>query len=218
MRPILPNSPKVMIDVNGRPFLSYLIELLKDNDVKDIVIAVGFLADNIRDYFGNGKNFGVKIEYSETHMPQGTGGEIKLASPYLRDTFFVVNGDTYLPEDYKKIFDVHKQKKAPVTMMITRQPEGKQGGLISLYPNGFVRSITSGVTKGKSDWINAGLYLLEKKFVKNIPSDKRVSLENDILAKFFRDRTVFAYKSQRSFLEVGTPETYQEVVKYLKRV
>jgi len=105
LRPLTKTIPKPMLEFGGKPFLEYLIEYYKKNDIKDFILAVGYLKEQIVEYFGNGKKFGVNIKYSFEEKPLGTGGAVYNAKKYLKGNFIVVNGDTFTdfePKDLLK--------------------------------------------------------------------------------------------------------------------
>jgi len=118
MRPITEKIPKALIEVNGKPFVQHQIELFKKNGITDIVICIGYKGQQIIDYFGYGSRFGVKIQYSdEGENLMGTAGALKKAENLLEDTFFVINGDSYLTIDYSAVMEHFNQqnKSALVT-------------------------------------------------------------------------------------------------------
>ena len=103
LRPITDSVPKAMVPINNRPFLEYQIKKLREFGITNIVMSLGFLSGVIRDHFGDGSKFGVNIEYSVEERFLGTGGALKLAERYLDSSFFIMNGDTYLPINYAQL-------------------------------------------------------------------------------------------------------------------
>ncbi|OGM02168.1 hypothetical protein A2115_01500 [Candidatus Woesebacteria bacterium GWA1_41_8] len=216
MRPLFLNTPKTMIDINGKPFLYYLLDHLRKNGIGEIVLGTGFLAGAIKNYFGKGEMFGVNVKYSEGHLPMGTAGEIKLAEPYLKDRFFVINGDTYMPENYQNVLEFHDKKKALATLVVSRPlGKGAVGGKVTFEKGGLVRDFEEQAAKDRPNWINSGLYRFEKEILKFIPKGKRISLENEIFPILANMKRLYAYKSKKNFVDVGTPESYIQAVKVL---
>src|SRR3989344_9142075 len=95
LQPVVRDVPKPMADVNGRPFLEYVINHLKKFGVKEIILATGHMHEKIESYFGDGSKFGVKIKYSVETQPLGTGGAVRLARLLIGERFLLVNGDTW---------------------------------------------------------------------------------------------------------------------------
>ena len=122
LKPLTEQIPKVMVAVNGKPFLLHLLELLKSWGVNDIVLCIGYLGRQVRDFFGGGGDLGIRIRYSEEgEWLLGTGGALKQAQNLLDDHFFVVNGDTCLPLDYRQVegsFIKHNKTKRDLTSLI----------------------------------------------------------------------------------------------------
>ena len=118
--------PKVMVSVNGRPFVLHLLELLKSQGCSDIILCIGYLAEQVKDFFGNGKRFGLSIQYSEERGElRGTGGALKQAQSLLDNYFLVINGDTYLPIDYTELarFFTRCGRKALVVVYDNKETE-----------------------------------------------------------------------------------------------
>ena len=99
LREVFHGRPKHLAPINGRPFLHYVIKLLRKNSLTDLVLAVGYLSSQIIDELGDGSRFGVSITYSIDRRPLGTAGSLKNAQKYLGTDFLTVNGDTYLAVD-----------------------------------------------------------------------------------------------------------------------
>jgi len=113
LRNIIPEKPKPMALICGKPFLEWQIKLLKKFDLIHLIFCIGYKGEMIKNYFGDGKKFGVYIEYAEEREPLGTGGALKNAKSYVvgEDKFVVMNGDTYLDLDFIDFLEFHNKKK-----------------------------------------------------------------------------------------------------------
>jgi D-glycero-D-manno-heptose 1,7-bisphosphate phosphatase/D-glycero-alpha-D-manno-heptose 1-phosphate guanylyltransferase len=118
LRPLTYQIPKVMVPVKGKPFLEYQLKLLKKNNLKDIVLCIGYLGDQIKNYFKNGENLGINILYSDGKTPLKTGGELKRARDLLEDEFLLLNGDTFLNIDYQDLISCFQREKKLATMVV----------------------------------------------------------------------------------------------------
>ena len=99
------DTAKSMLKIKDKPFLLYQIENLKKHSIEDIVLCVGYLSEQIENYFGNGKKFGVNIKYSyDKDKPLGPIGALKNAEDLLEDIFFIMYGDSYLNVEFNKIY------------------------------------------------------------------------------------------------------------------
>jgi NDP-sugar pyrophosphorylase family protein len=119
LRPLTERIPKALVEVVGRPFLEHQIELLKRNEITDIILCVGYLGEMIEQRYGNGDALGVRIRYSfDGARLLGTGGAIKKALPLLPDSFFVLYGDSYLPVDYQAVAAAFWKAGRPALMTV----------------------------------------------------------------------------------------------------
>ena len=118
LRPLTNNKPKPMVPLGGKPILVHVINWVKKNGIKEIVLCVSYLHKTIEDYFGDGKKFGVKIEYAISSKPLATAGQLKTAEKFIDDTFVCVYGDTILDFNLKNMVRRHKEKKSFITMSL----------------------------------------------------------------------------------------------------
>ena len=134
--------PKSMIDINGKPFLEYQINNLEKNGIKDIILCVGHLSEAIKDYFKDGKKFGVKVKYSyDGNKLLGPIGAVKNAEPLLEEIFFILYGDSYINVDYQKIYsDFINQNK--LGLMVVYRNEDKYDKSNLAVKNGMVIDFT----------------------------------------------------------------------------
>jgi len=124
LRPLTDTIPKPMIPINNKPVLEYIINLLKKNGIKDIAINTSHLPEKIREYFGDGKKFGVKITYSFEPEMLGTSGALNNFRHFFNtnEPFLVFYGDNITNIDLKKMLEFHKQKNAIATLALRKNP------------------------------------------------------------------------------------------------
>lgn len=212
LRPLTFDIPKVMIDVEGKPFLEYQLAVLKKWGFKEFIFLVGYKAEIIQKHFGNGSKWGVKIKYAFEKELLGTAGAIKNAENLVKGTgaFLVLNGDSIHSFDFNEFVEYHKKKGGLATMAICKLPDPSRSGLVKTDKEG---NIVSFIEKGKGppglNEINAGVYVFEQDFLKLIPTGRPVSLENEIfpliISKGFNG---FIYDGY--FIDVGTQESYAQ--------
>jgi NDP-sugar pyrophosphorylase family protein len=194
------NTPKPLVQVNGRPFIEWQIKYLKSQGFKDFLILVGYLGYMIKECLGNGNDLGVNLEYSTEFVPLGTGGALIHAKPLLREKFLLVFGDTLLPFDYSSILD----SEDPVMVVC----ENEQGDT-------SIRRDTV-TSYGKSgDYKCAGVFLLNKSTVRPFEV-RKYSFENDILVPLIKTRSVRCVVSDTQFIDMGTPSGLTHLEAYLK--
>jgi N-acetyl-alpha-D-muramate 1-phosphate uridylyltransferase len=213
--PLTQTMPKNMIEIRGKPFLSYQIELLKKNNIYDIVICVGFFAKQIVNYYGDGKNFGVNIRYvfEKPDNLLGTAGALKNAEQYLKDEFFVMYGDSYLPVDFRAIFKefVRWGKLGLMTVYKNANKFDKSNTSIA---NGLVTRYERLRKKSDLEYIDYGLLVLKKEVLKNIPSKKFVDLDF-IINHLIKEKELVANEVTQRFYEIGSFSGIKDFEKYL---
>lgn len=217
LRPLTDKIPKSMIRVENKPFLQHQIELLKENGVCDIVLCVGHLSDMIKDYFGDGRKFGVKIRYSdEGENPLGTGGALKKAEPLLADEFFLMYGDSYLLLDYGAIESYFKKFKGFCLLVVYKNHNLYDNSNIGIN-DGLVVSCDKVNPGGKLIHIDAGLSILRKEVLNQISSDKPSPLE-ELYQKIIAKRGMLAYEVNQRFYEIGSPQGLKEFENLIKSI
>lgn len=216
LREMIHGRPKPMAPIADRPFLEHLILYLKNNNIKDIVIAVGYLSDYIINYFNNGKKWGVNISYSIDNRPLGTAGTIKHAQHFFQQDFFVLNGDTFIDVDFNKLKDFHLQKKADATIAVTEEFHGR-GGLIKVgQDNQIVKFSEIRNKKPVKGFNNAGLYVFSPKVFNYLNKGERASLEKDLFPLLIKEKKkLYAYPIEK-YIDIGSPKYYLKAVKMLK--
>jgi len=121
LRPLTNGLPKPMVPVANKPIAEHIVQLLKRHDFRDVIFTLYYLPDAIRDYFGNGFDFGVKIGYSvEEGTPLGTAGCVKAIQDDLDSTFIVISGDSLTDVNLSAAVKFHKEKKSKATIVLKR--------------------------------------------------------------------------------------------------
>lgn len=212
LREIFHGRPKHLVPVAGHPFLQHLIGLLRRNEIRDQVIAVGYLSDHIIREIGDGRKFGVKVSYSIDDRPLGTAGTVKHAERFFDEDFFVVNGDTYLDINYQEVFSFHTENQADVTIVGTTAMTGK-GGLMQVSSrNKFIQFVTG--KEGSGLLVNAGVYVFDPNVLRLLRRGERASLERDFFPELVgRGRKILVFRTGKEFFDIGSPEGYKKVEK-----
>jgi len=191
LRPLTEKIPKPLIKIKNRPILEWIILNLKKNGIKEITLLVGYKADKIKEYFKDGKSYGLKINYFVEKEPLGTGGGIKLLAKNLKEDFIMLNGDNLADFDFKKMVKEHKENKADVTIALYYVSDASQFGVAELDKKRIMRFIEKpkGIKKGM---INAGAYIINPKVLEIMPEGKS-SIEYDCFEKICKQGKVFAF-------------------------
>ena len=201
--PLTENIPKSMILVNGKPFFEHQIELCKKNGVEEIIFCGGHLWEQVQDYFGDGKDFGVKIIYSIEIEKLDTGGAIKNALPYLAKDFFILYGDSYFTIDWQKAYRFYKNSQTKGLMVVYKN-DGQLGlpSQISLNKKSRIKEFTKQNFKPDMHYIEYGLNILSRAVVDQVQEKSfPISYYFDLLIK---ESQLSSYESKERFYEVGS--------------
>jgi NDP-sugar pyrophosphorylase family protein len=211
LRPLTYEIPKHMIPIKGRPILEYQIELLRKYDIRDIILSIGYLGSKIKDYFGDGSKFGVKITYVEEDDPHGTGGAIKMAAPLLDETFLILNGHNLVNIDLGSLYEFHKDRKAVVTIALkTKSDVGGFG--VAQMEGSRITDFSEKPKKSESNLVNAGVYVAEPSIMDFIGKGK-VSLEKDVFPEISSDKRLLGFPFSDQWFSIKTEKDYEEAIK-----
>lgn len=217
LKDALGDLPKPMAPIGGRPFLEYLLFLLKARGMKEFVFCIGDGGDKIRDHFASGDKFGVSIRYTVEKRLLGTGGAIKLAEPLVdSEDFFVVNGDTYLEADLRSVLRHHRNSGAAATIALVRKEDTGRYGRVTLGETMNVLSFEEKGGGGSAGHINGGLYVFRKEIFDAIPEGKICSLEREILPVLVGNG-LYGFPVDGYFIDIGVPEDYETAREELPR-
>jgi MurNAc alpha-1-phosphate uridylyltransferase len=216
LRPLTTTVPKSMITIDGKPFLEYQLEFLKKDGIKDIVLCVGHLKEQIESHFGDGGEFGVKIHYSREEGPLlGTAGALRNALPFLDNSFFVMYGDSYLFLDFVEIWKFFHQFKKSALMVVYKNQNLYDRSNVSINGN-FVTKYSKTEQTPDMVFIDYGVSLLRKKVVEAIPENEYYSLET-VFSSLIADRELLSYTTDKRFFEIGSREGLKEFQEYVER-
>lgn len=216
LKPLTDTIPKSMIEVQGKPLLEHIIELFKKFGVTEIYLSVGHLKEKIMEYFGNGGNFGVTINYITEDEPLGTAGPVKKGAAGWEEDFFVSNGDELKDFNLEEMYEVHKRNKAWVTIALTEVEDPSAYGVVRMEGE----KIEEFVSKPKkeeapSHLINSGLYIFNPAVLGHIP-DGFVMSEKDVFPKLAKEGHVFGWKATGQWFPTDTLEKYERAKKEWK--
>ncbi len=188
LRPITNNLPKPMVPLIIKPMMEHIINLLKFHNITDLVVLLFFQADSIKNYFQDGKRFGVKIEYILPTEDFGTAGAVKLAENHIDDTFLVISGDVLTDFDLNRAVFYHREKSSQATILLTRVENPLPFGIVITEKDGKIKKFLEKPSWGEvfSDTINTGIYIFEKEIFQHIPAEKEFDFSKDLFPKLMR--------------------------------
>ena len=202
------NTPKVLANVNGVPFLDILFKNLSDQGLKKIILCTGYQSQEIESYYKK-NTLGLTIEFSKEEVPLGTGGAIKKARSFVRsDKFFALNGDCFCTVSFKDFLKFHAEKNAFASMVLTETEDKKDFGSVIIDNDNAIKSFQEKSERALSPHVSVGIYCFNKEVFDLMPNQEAFSIEHD----FFPDlvnRKFFGFITDQGFLDIGTPDRYK---------
>ena len=214
LEPLTINTPKALIPVLNVPFLEYVIRNIAGHQIKEIILAQGHLARPMTEYFGDGSQLGVSLHYSVEEMPLGSAGAAKKAEKYLDGTFLVFNGDNFIDLDLTAMIGLHRERKAKVTIALTRVDDPTRFGMVETDDNGRIKRFVEKPAPEEvtTNTVNAGAWLVEPELMARVPPATPFSFERDVFPDLLaRGEAVYAYVSSGYWMDAGTPEQYLQL-------
>ena len=206
------NQPKPLLPVVNRPIMEHVLRLLKRHGFDETVVTVQFLAALVRNYFGDGEEFGMNLQYATEEMPLGTAGSVRNAEDALRDEpFLVISGDALTDMDLTGLVRFHKDKGALVTVALAKVPDPLEFGIVITEEDGQIQRFLEKPTWGQvfSDTVNTGLYVMEPEVLAEVPPGQVVDWSADVFPKLLdRGAPLYGYVSDSYWEDVGTLESY----------
>ena len=210
--------PKPMTPLLGKPYLSYQLDYLRRQGVREVLLLVGHLGEQIIRYFGGGESTGIRLDYSREETLLGTGGALTRAEAKIRDDFFVIYGDSFLPIDYADFEAGFRKSRAEGMIAVYRDPSGLTtvNGNVALSPRGLVIRYEKGVSSPELIYVEAGVLAFRKRVLQRIPPGKVVSLENDIYPELINEEKLAGYVTRERFFDIGTESRIRDMEAWLK--
>lgn len=209
--------PKPMLPLNGKPMIQWQIESLKEYAITDIVIIIGYLGNKIREYFGDGSRFGVHITYIEETAPLGSAGALYYLKEALEEKDFIfIFGDVMFDLAWDRMSAFHKRKNALATLLVHPNAHPYDSDLIIMDENSFIMGMDS-KQNIREYWyknlVNAGIYILNAKILKNMAGPVKTDLEKDLLCPLMGKGAIYGYRTPEYVKDAGTVDRFQTVCK-----
>jgi mannose-1-phosphate guanylyltransferase len=205
--PLTRTVPKPMVQVSGKPFLAHIVALLQSAGIRDLVLLTGTLAEQIEEYFGDGGAFGVTIRYSRESSPLGTGGAVRMASSLLADSFFLLNGDTFLPTDWVGM-DAELQRTGAIGLLSTFRDTARLDvpPIVAVDQEHLIVAYDKEETPQGGNAVDAGVSLFRSEILEFLPSTDPFSLEAELYPRLIETRQLRAWWTENRFYDIGTPD------------
>ena len=212
LRPLTSNQPKPMLPIANVPMMRHVLRLLTKHGFDDIVVTVAFLANQIRNYFGDGAEFGVRMRYATEDSPLGTAGSVRNAMDELDEPFLVIAGDVITDIDLTSVVKAHIDRQAFCSIALKRVNNPVDFGIVITREDGLIERFLEKPTWGQvfSDTINTGIYVLEPGVFDFIPADEVVDFSGDVFpAVLERGLPILGSVVEGYWEDVGTLEAYR---------
>ena len=212
LRPLSYALPKLLFPVGGRPVLEQTIDHLSSFGIDEVILAVKYLAEELREYFGE-EYHGVKIRYSLEPKPLGTGGPIAFAREYYgkNETLLAMNGDVFAEVNLDAMKRVHESNRALATIALHEVDDPTRFGVARLDEQSRIREFVEKpkLADAPSRLINAGTYLLEPGAVDRIPQGRKVIIEREVFPTLAKEGTLYGYVHSGTWFDIGNIEDFR---------
>ncbi|MCF4006052.1 NDP-sugar synthase [Corynebacterium uropygiale] len=211
LRPLTVNTPKPMLPTAGYPFLQHLLARIKAAGIEHVVLSTSYKAEVFEEYFGDGSEFGLDIEYVVEEQALGTGGGIRNVYDRLRhDTVMVFNGDVLAGTDLSALIETHTAKDADVTMHLVHVSDPRAYGCVPTDSEGKVMNFLEKTEDPPTDQINAGCYVFRRELIaKTIPAGRAVSVEREVFPKLLEEGyRVIGHADTSYWRDMGRPDDF----------
>ena len=215
LRPLTYTTPKPMVLINDRPFLEYLIDLLKQNGISEVVLLLGYLHEKIVDHLGDGSNFGINIKYSIGDVSFETGKRIKDAEDLIQDQFLLMYCDNYWPLDLKRLMELHDKNRTSATVTAYTNKDGITRNNMYVDENGYVVKYDKSRKDKNLNGVEIGFFILDKKVFDLMPDDN-FSFEKVVLPQLIEKRQLSGYLTDHRYYSIGSLERISKTEKFLQ--
>lgn len=206
LRPLTNTVPKPMVPMANKPMMEHVVELLRRHGIVDLITLLHFQPELIEGYFGDGSAFGVRMTYVAPTEDFGTAGAVKNAEPFLEAPFLVISADLLTDFDLAAAAAFHRERRADLTIVLTRVENPLQYGVVIAEPDGRIVRFLEKPTWSEvfSDTVNTGIYLLEPSVLALIPPRREFDFSKDLFPRMLQEgKRLFGYVAEGYWRDVG---------------
>ncbi len=216
LRPITQTVPKAMVEVAGRPFVDHQLALLARNGVRQVVLCLGHLGEQVEQHVGDGSGHGLQVHYShDGERLLGTGGALRRALPLLGDVFWVLYGDSYLDVDYRGVLADFLSRDV-LGLMTVMHNAGRWDRSNVVFCDGRLLCYNKRHATPEMTHIDYGLSLLRREAVERLPEGLPSDLA-DLFSNLVAEARMVGHEVTQRFYEIGSPRGLEETADYLRR-
>ena len=211
--PLTADTPKPMLPIGGKPLIEHIISLLREHDFTEIIANLHYLPDKIRDYFGDGSRFGVKLFYSPEPELLGTAGGVRRCTWFLAETFLVISGDALTNIDLTSFYEYHLRKGALATIALKKVQEVSQYGVVITDNEGRINQFQEKPKHEEafSDLANTGIYIFEPEILNLIPEMEFYDFGKQLFPLLVdQQQKFYGWKTDCYWCDIGAIDIYQQ--------
>jgi mannose-1-phosphate guanylyltransferase len=208
LRPLTSTRPKPLMPVADRPCIDYILRSLVEAGIKKIIIATHHLSDKLIKSIGDGLEYDASIVYSFEETPAGTAGAVKRVEDFIDKTFIVAMGDIVADVDIGALIDFHRDRKAAITIALTKVEDPSQYGVATINEKGRIQRFQEKPKKEEafSNLVNAGIYVLEASVIEFIPEGRMFDFSKDLFPMLLAKRIpVYGKVLDGVWMDIGRP-------------
>jgi mannose-1-phosphate guanylyltransferase/phosphomannomutase len=213
LRPLTSGLPKPLVPVVGKPVMEHILKLLSKHGITEVVVTLQYMGSAVRDYFGDGSEFGVDITYVVEDSPLGTAGSVKNAEQYLKEPFLVISGDALTDIDLSRAIAFHNERRSAATIVLYSVPNPLEYGVVITSPDGSIKRFLEKPSWGEvfSDQVNTGIYVIEPSVLELLPPAAVVDWSSDVFPKMLRNRLpLYGFHAEGYWCDIGNLQTYYQ--------
>ena len=214
LKSVTGDLPKPMVQLCGKPVLAHLLDLLKRNGVTEACMALHYRPDVIRSYFGDGRDFGIRLSYHEEDEQLGTAGAVRACADFFGDhDFLVISGDAVCDFDLKALAEAHHRHRSAVTIALYAHEQPLQYGIVLTDREDRVVSFVEKPdwTRVVSDLVNTGIYMVSPEAMRLVPTDRSFDFAKDLFPLLLeRGYEIRAIRMEGYWCDIGTPRAYYQ--------
>ena len=211
LRPLTCNRPKPMVPIGNKPVMEHIVELLKKHDLKEVAVTLQYMPELIREYFGDGSEYGMRIRYYVEQTPLGTAGSVKNAEEFLNDTFIVISGDALTDIDLTAAIEFHKNKNSIATIILKKVDIPLEYGVVVTDEEGRITRFLEKPSWGEvfSDTVNTGIYILSPDVLKYFKKNEMFDFSKDLFPIIMKEnRPMYGFITDDYWCDIGDLKAY----------
>jgi NDP-sugar pyrophosphorylase family protein len=206
--------PKIMLPLGSKPFLEHQLEWLRGAGFYSAIICLGYKAEAVRSYFGDGSGMGMRLQYHVDEKPLGSAGAVKtLGAASLPDDLLVLSGELFVGNDGSRLMDFHRGHEGLATVVV-RPPKFAHDGYVAVGPSRRIEEFVTSPRLAKRPMAPTGLWVVRRKLLRYVPEEGPSDFLKDVFpAAVKAGADLFAYPETGPLCDLRTPARYEKFAK-----